>query len=72
MTLFQWNHLEEINMSYYDHLQFALKNSLYLFCGSVLGVIHAFCPAILVTVQSDTIKHVGKLLNEKHAEKKAE
>ena len=72
MTLFNWDHLDAINMTYSEHLQFSLKNSLYLLCGSLLGVIHAFCPAVLVTVQSDTVEHVGKLLNEKHAEKKAE
>lgn len=65
MTLFNWNHLEEVKMNYLDHLQFSLKNSLYLFCGSFLGVIHAFCPMVLVTVQSDTVAHVDKLLKEK-------
>ena len=70
MTLFNWNYLEEINMDYLDYLQFSLKNSLYLFCGSVLGVIHAFCPMILVTVQSDTVAHVDKLLKDKLVKKK--
>ena len=72
MTLFNWEHLDEINMSYSDHLVFSLKNSLYLFCGSLLGVIHAFCPVVLVTVQSDTLAYVDSLLKDKHVEKKAE
>jgi uncharacterized membrane protein len=72
ISVLKWDHLEEINMTYYEHLQFSLKNSLYLLCGAMLGVIHAFCPAVLVTIQSDTIAYVGKRLTEKHAEKKSE
>ena len=72
MTLFDWDHLEEVHLSYTDHLMFSLKNSLYLFCGSVLGVVHAFCPMILVTVHSDTVLFVDKLLKESRVEKKSE
>jgi len=68
MTLFDWEHLRSVKMSYSDHLMFSLKNSLYLFCGSVLGVVHAFCPMVLVTVHSDTILFVGTLLKDSHGE----
>ena len=62
MTLFDLNHLNIQNMTYIEHLQHSLKSSLLLISGGVLGIIHAICPVIFITAQSDTISYVGSIL----------
>ena len=62
MTLFDLNHLSTQNMTYTENFQHSLKSSLLLISGGLLGVIHAICPVIFITAQSDTITYVGTLL----------
>lgn len=62
MTLFDLEHLKNQHMTYTEHLQHSLKSSLLLISGGILGIIHAICPVIFITAQSDTITYVGKML----------
>lgn len=62
MTLYDLDHLKNQNMTYTEHFQHSLKSSLLLISGGVLGIIHAICPVIFITVQSDTITYVGTML----------
>ena len=62
MTLFDLEHLSEQNMTYCEHFQHSLKTSLLLISGGFLGIIHAICPVIFITAQSDTITYVGTIL----------
>lgn len=62
MTLFDLDHLSEQNMTYCEHLQHSLTTSLLLISGGILGVIHAICPVIFITAQTDTITYVGTLI----------
>ena len=62
MTLFDLNHLSTQNMTYTEHLQHSLKTSLLLISGGILGLIHAICPVIFITAQSDTITYIATLL----------
>ena len=62
MTLFELDHLKKQDMTYVQHLQHSLKSSLLLISGGILGIIHAICPVIFITAQSDTITYVGTML----------
>ena len=61
--LYDFNHLNHANMSYKEHLFFALKTSFILISGGILGVVHAICPVILVTVHTDTVAYSKQLLD---------
>ena len=58
------DHLSNKKLTYIEHLKFGLINSFYLILGGLLGVLHSFCPCVLVNVQTDTVKLVGDLLND--------
>ncbi len=62
MTLFDLNHLSKQNMTYMEHLQHSLKSSILLITGGILGIIHAICPVIFITAQTDTITYVGTFI----------
>lgn len=61
--LYDFNHLDHANMSYKEHLFFALKTSFILISGGILGLVHAICPVILVTVHTDTVAYSKQLLD---------
>tara|TARA_A100001015_G_scaffold115495_1_gene128231 strand:- start:3337 stop:3546 length:210 start_codon:yes stop_codon:yes gene_type:complete len=62
MTLFDLNHLNAQKMTYFQHFQHSLQSSLLLISGGILGIIHAICPIIFITAQSDTISYVGPII----------
>ena len=64
------DHLSKKNLTYTEHLKFGLINSFYLIVGGILGILHSFCPHILVNVQTDTVTLVGELLKDTNKEKK--
>ena len=58
------DHLTKKNLTYTEHLKNGLMNSFYLIIGGLLGILHSFCPYILVNVQTDTVHLVGELLKD--------
>ena len=60
-------HLKDNNMSYGQHLVFALKLSLDLAVMSVIGVVHAIVPYLFQNSVSAGVKRVDDLLQEKAA-----
>ena len=62
MIFVDFNHLQEKNLTYFEHMKGALYNSSILIAGGVVGIIHAFIPFIFVTVQTDTVKYLEKEL----------
>ena len=58
------DHLTKKNLTYTEHLKGGLMNSFYLIIGGLLGILHSFCPYILVNVQTDTVHLVGELLKD--------
>ena len=59
--LIKSEHLDEVNMSYIDHLKFSLGLSKIFLESSVKAIIHALLPDIFITSSTDSIK----LLNDK-------
>ena len=49
-------HLQEIKMSYLEHMKFSLYLSYMFAKASFYAIIHAIYPDILITSSSDTIK----------------
>ena len=49
-------HLQEIKMSYLEHMKFSLYLSYMFGKASFYAIIHAIYPDILITSSSDTIK----------------
>lgn len=51
-------HLNEINMTYFEHFFAAMGYSKRLMTGSFKTIIHAFFPDIFITATTDTINDV--------------
>jgi len=49
-------HLEDVNMTYTEHMNFSLGLSKIFLVASVKAVIHAFIPDVLITSSTDYIK----------------
>ena len=49
-------HLEDVNMTYVEHMMFSLGLSQIFLVASVKAVIHAFIPDVLITSSTDYIK----------------
>ena len=63
--LFDLNHLQNVSMDYWEHLHFSLTQSFLLITGGVIGIIHAICPVVLVTIHTDTVTYCKKLLDDR-------
>tara|TARA_Y100000593_G_C4209982_1_gene286303 strand:+ start:623 stop:823 length:201 start_codon:yes stop_codon:yes gene_type:complete len=53
-------HLEENNISYFDHFKRAFKISLLMAAGSIFCTIHAILPFIFETAATDIAHKISK------------
>ena len=54
-------HLQDVNMSYTEHMMFSLNLSKIFLGAGFKAIIHAFFPDVLITSSTDSIE----LLNDK-------
>jgi hypothetical protein len=59
-------HLDELGVSYWYHLKFALRIAVIMFIAAILVVVHAIFPNFMPTVATDVVRHLHKTLNEKN------
>jgi|8_EtaG_2_1085327.scaffolds.fasta_scaffold339664_1 hypothetical protein len=57
-------HLKDNNMSYFEHLRFAMKLALQLKVLALISVVHAICPFVLQNHVSSGVKSVNDKLQE--------
>ena len=62
-------HLKEHNVTYIQHLQFSLLNSVILMKGVCQGVVHAFIPSVYTTFTKDTSIALEKRIQERNPSK---
>ena len=62
----RFNHLEEMNMNYFEHMFISLNYALILFISFIKAVIHAFIPDIFVTSTSECINEINIKLNNNY------
>ena len=53
-----FQHLQDVCLSYYEHMCFSLYLSKEFFLSSVQAVVHAFIPSFYVTSSSDMVERV--------------
>ena len=58
-----FNHLNKVNMSYFEHMKHSLSLSKLYFEGTVKAVIHAFYPSVYKTSSTDIQKKINNKLN---------
>ena len=63
-----FNHLKEVNESWWQHFCFAFPMCCRLLWGGIRIGIHAFLPFLFVTDGSDTIRRCYRIVNEKFPE----
>ena len=57
-------HLQEANMTYWQHFKFANSMSLSLICAVIYLVVHSVFPNLFTTTGSDILKSVIKKIND--------
>ncbi len=62
----RFNHLEKMNMNYFEHMFISLNYALILFISFIKAVIHAFIPDIFVTSTSECINEINIKLNNNY------
>lgn len=58
-----FNHLNKVNMSYFEHMKHSLSLSKLYFEGTVKSIIHAFYPTAYETSSTDIQKKINNKLN---------
>ena len=53
-----FQHLQDVCLSYYEHMRFSLYLSREFFQSSLQAVVHAFVPSLYVTSSSDMVQRV--------------
>ena len=61
---FKFAHLEEMNMSYFEHLLISLNYALILFISSIKAFIHSFIPDLFVTSTTECIVEINNKLKK--------
>ena len=59
------NHLCDVDMSYFEHMKFALSVSTCLLSASVLCTVHAFIPFILTDAASKRVDYIHSTLKSR-------
>lgn len=59
-------HLNDVDMTYIQHLVFALSLSRKLSIGAIRGLIHGLFPGLYVTSVSDLVAELNQMLKEAH------
>lgn len=54
-----FHHLDDVNMSYFEHFLFSCKFSLYMFFGSIAALIHAIYPDIFITSTTNIVNYMN-------------
>jgi len=62
---FEFQHLREIKMDYFEHMFVSLNYSLILFISCIKALIHSFIPDLFVTSTSECIIEINNKL-ERH------
>jgi hypothetical protein len=65
-----FRHLEELKLSYFEHMNFSVKLSYHFALGSVCAFIHTIYPDILITHSTDTINYLKEELDNMRAKRK--
>ena len=63
--MLQSKHLDDVNMTYTEHMKFSLDLSKIFLLASVKAVIHAFIPDVLITSSTDYIKVLKDKMNHR-------
>ena len=58
-------HLEDVNMTYTEHMMFSLGLSKIFLVASVKAIIHAFIPDVLITSSTDYIELLKNKMNHR-------
>jgi len=58
-------HLDDVNMTYTEHMNFSLGLSKIFLVASVKAVIHAFIPDVLITSSTDYIKLLKNMMKHR-------
>ncbi len=53
--MFCMNHLDDVEMTYFEHLYYSSKLSFINIVGGLLGIVHGFCPYILTNIHNETL-----------------
>jgi hypothetical protein len=59
---FQFKHLEEMNMEYFEHMLISLNYAVILFISSIKALIHSLIPDLFVTSTSECIVEINNEL----------
>ena len=62
---FEFNHLQDVNETYFEHFKFAMGMALRLLWGGTCIAIHAVLPFAFVSNGSETIKKCYSIITEK-------
>ena len=58
-------HLEDVNMSYFEHMKFSASLSKLFVEGAVKALIHAFLPETFITSSTDISKQLHQVLHHR-------
>lgn len=58
-------HLDEVNVTYWQHLRFAFRIGFVMILAGILTMIHAVFPNFMPTVATDFARHLNEILNER-------
>lgn len=58
-------HLDEINVTYWQHLKFAFRIGFVMILAGMLTIIHAIFPNFMPSVATDVVRHLHAILNER-------
>ena len=61
-------HPKEVNMTYFEHLVFALKLAFRLIVMGICSIIHSFLPFLFTKYTSTHIRDLNNLFNQRYHE----
>lgn len=61
---YELNHLENNDLTYFQHMFRAWKLALLFYMGFILTLIHSFFPIILPTASTDTNRIIKNILDD--------
>jgi hypothetical protein len=66
---FEFKHLRDSNMNYFEHMFVSLNYALILFISCIKALIHSFIPDLFITSTSECIIGINNKL-ERHSMKR--